>query len=73
VGENLDDDRGIFSGRQDDNVPPALGTGGDVDGEDTVESLGPTHARPACCWAFTCSEAYCVQQEQKGEATVRRA
>lgn len=37
VAENLDDDRGIFNGRQDGQWAAALGTGGEVDGEDAFE------------------------------------
>jgi len=37
VGENLDDDRGIFNGRHERQITPVLRTGGDVDGEDAFE------------------------------------
>jgi hypothetical protein len=37
VGENLDDDRGIFNGRHERQITAALRTGGDVDGEDPFE------------------------------------
>ena len=37
VGENLDDDGRIFDGRQERQGAAALGTGGDIDGEDACE------------------------------------
>ena len=37
VGENLDDDRGIFNGRHERQSTAALRTGGEVDGEDAFE------------------------------------
>ncbi len=37
VGENLDDYGRIFDGRQERQGAAALGTGGDVDGEDAFE------------------------------------
>ena len=46
MGEKLDDDRGIFDGRQDGQRAAALGTGGDVDGEHAFEQLGPAHPGP---------------------------
>jgi len=46
VAENLADHWGIFNGGEDGQGAAALGTGGDVDGEDAFESLGPTHASP---------------------------
>ena len=44
MGENLDDHGGIFDSRQERQGPATLRTGGEVDGEDAFESLGPTHA-----------------------------
>ncbi len=46
MGENLDDHRGIFDSRKEGQGAAALRTGGDVDGEDSFESLRPAHARP---------------------------
>ena len=46
VAENLDDARGVCNGGEDGQGSPALRTGGDVDGEDAFEPLGPTPARP---------------------------
>ncbi len=43
VRENLDDHCGIFESRKNRQRVAALWTGGDVDGEDTFESLGPAH------------------------------
>jgi len=37
VRENLADHGGIFDGREDSQRPTALGTGGDIDGEDAFE------------------------------------
>ncbi len=46
MGENLDDDRGIFNGRNEGQGAAALRTCGDVDGKHAFEYLGPTHAGP---------------------------
>ena len=41
VRENLDDHRRILDRREDGQWPAALRAGGDIDGEDTFESLRP--------------------------------
>ena len=46
VGENLSDHGGLFNGGEDGQRTAALRTGGDVDGEDAFEQLGPTPAGP---------------------------
>ncbi len=46
VGENLDDHCGLFDRREERQGAAALRTGGDVDGEDAFESLGPAHPGP---------------------------
>jgi len=46
VVENLNDDREIFNGGEAGQGAAALRTGGDVDGENTVESLCSIHASP---------------------------
>ncbi len=46
MGENLDDHCGIFDSRKDGQRAVALRTGGDIDGKDAFESLGPAHASP---------------------------
>jgi len=46
VRENLGNHGGIFNGGEEGQRAAALRTGGEVDGEDACESLGPTQASP---------------------------
>ncbi len=39
VGENLDDHRGVFNGREEGQGAAALRTGGEVDGEELTQNL----------------------------------
>ena len=46
MAQHLDDHRGIFNGRDEREGVAALWAGGEVDGEDAFESLGPAQAGP---------------------------